>query len=182
MAKKSAKPGPKHDWPTIRAAYNVEVAETGTVNAERLAQKFDVPYGTLRNKISQDGWRAEADKLRAEVVEKTAQAAVPMIVKHRVEVMDRHLTFLGQVRQAALNQVGLAAKAGTLTVNQAMKVIFDSLRAEKMLQGMVEEGATGKMSEDEIRAAMFEDFVKRMSAEVPGAELVSSEGGGQKAH
>lgn len=158
---------PKHDWTAIRAAYNVEIAENGTINLERLAEKFNVPYGTLRNEVSNKKWRPEADKLRAEVVEKTAQAAVPMIVKHRVEVMDRHLTFLGQVRQAALNQLGLAAKAGTLTVNQSMKLVFDSLRAEKMLQGMVEEGATGKMSEDEIRAAMFEDFIKRMSAELP---------------
>lgn len=165
MAKPKKKPT---DWEAVRAAYNAEYADTGTCALDRLAEKFGVNYGTLRNHSSAENWREDAEKMRAEVVKKTAQLAVPVIAKHRVEVMEKHLTFLAQVRQVALNQIGEAMKAKQLALKDAIKLVFDSLRMEKLLHDMVADGPTASMSEDEIRQQLFADFAKRMEAEFRG--------------
>ena len=165
----------KPSWDAIRAAYKAEIADTGTIDLIRLAKIHKVNYGTLRNRVSEGGWREEAEVLRTEVVKRTAELAVPVIVRHRIDVMDKHLTFLGQLRQAALTQLGEAARDKTLTVPQAMKIVFDSLRAEKMLQDMVSDGPTRDMTEDDLRQAMFDRFVEKFAlaaAEEPPAAPV----------
>lgn len=153
------------DWQTVRAGYNAEYAETGTCDMQRLASRFKVKYGTLRNRSSAEKWSEEGQRLHREVKLQTSAAAIPMIVKHRVDVMEKHLTFLGQVRQLALNQLGKAAKEEKLSVKEAMSLVFNSLRAEKMLHEMVSDGPTRDMTEDDLKQAMFDRFVEKMMAD-----------------
>lgn len=163
MAKK---PQPKPiNWEDIKQAYNAEYAANGDVDLQALAEKFGVAYGTIRNKVSNDAWRAGAQPLRDQVLRETREQVVPMLVKHRVDVIDSHLTFLGKLRASALNHLAKEAQGNKLTINQSMKIVFDSLRAEKMLHELVGDAPPRDGSEDEQTAALFTSFMKRMEAE-----------------
>ena len=148
-------------WDEIRAAYNAEFATNGTADLNALATQYAVHYGTLRNKASQGKWKVEAQKLRDEVLAKTETTVVPMLIKHRVEVIDKQLQRLGSIRELALDQLQTLLIAKKLTPDQVMKVVFDSLRAERQLNEMIGDGLTHGMSEDEKEQAMFQQFVQK---------------------
>lgn len=148
-------------WDEIRAAYNAAYAAEGKVSFEQLATDYGVHYGTLRNKASQEKWKVEAQKLRDEVLAKTEGQVVPILVKHRVEVIDKQLQRLGSIREIALDQLQNLLIAKKLSADQVMKVVFDSLRAERQLNEMIGDGLTHGMSESEKEQAMFSAFVQK---------------------
>ncbi len=152
-------------WDEIRATYNAEFAADGTASLEKLATDYGVNYGTLRNRASQEKWKVDAQKLRDEVLAKTEATIVPILVKHRVEVIDSHLNKLGQIREIALTKLHDLVKQNKLTPDQTLKVVFDSLRAERMLNEMIGEGLTHGMSEDDKEQAMFRQFVTKFFAD-----------------
>ena len=148
-------------WDEIRAAYNAQYAAEGTADFKQLAVDYGVNWGTLRNRASQEKWKDEAQKLRDIVLAQTENTVVPMIVKHRVEVIDKQLQKLGSIREMALAQLEGLLIAKKLTPDQVMKVVFDSLRAEKQLNEMIGDGLTHGMSEDEKEQIMFKTFVEK---------------------
>lgn len=148
-------------WDEIRSAYNAEFAAEGKASLENLAKSYGVHYGTLRNRASQEKWKVEAQKLRDEVLAKSEAVVVPMLVKHRVEVIDKQLQRLGGLREVALDKLQKLLVADKLTPDQVMKVVFDSLRAERQLNEMIGDGLTHGMSEDEKEQAMFQSFVQK---------------------
>lgn len=159
-------------WDELRAAYNTEFAAEGTVSLEQLAKDYGVNYGTLRNRASQEKWKIDAQKLRDEVVAKTEAEVVPLLVKHRVEVIDSHLNKLGSIREKALDRLAKLVSTDKLTPDQTIKVVFDSLRAERMLNEMIGENMTHGMSEDEKEQALFQQFIKKFSAD--GADSIKN--------
>lgn len=164
-------------WDEIRAAYNAEFAAEGTVSLENLATNYGVNYGTLRNKASTEKWKVDAQKLRDEVVAKTEAAVVPILVKHRVEIIDSHLNKLGSIRELALNRLATLVQSNKLTPDQTIKVVFDSLRAERMLNEMIGEGLTHGMSEDDKEQAMFQQFIKKFFSDSTDIKNVTPDTG-----
>lgn len=148
-------------WDEIRAKYNATFASEGKADLQQLAIDYAVHYGTLRNKASKEKWSVEAQKLRDEVLAVSQSTVVPIIVKHRVETIDKHLQQLGGIREMALQKLAKLVAGDKLTPDQTLKVVFDSLRAERMLNEMIGDGLTHGMSEDEKEQAMFQEFVKK---------------------
>ena len=148
-------------WDEIRSAYNATYASEGTADLKMLAEQYGVGYGTLRNKASAEKWKVEAQKLRDEVLAKSETQVVPILVKHRVEVIDKQLQRLGGIRELALDKLQKLLIADKLTPDQVLKVVFDSLRAERQMNEMIGDGLTHGMSEDEKEQAMFQEFVQK---------------------
>lgn len=152
-------------WDEIRAAYNTIYAAEGKVDLIKLSSDYSVGYGTLRNRISQEKWKIDAQKLRDEVLAKSEGQVVPILIKHRVEVIDKQLQRLGGIRELALDKLQKLLVADKLSPDQVMKVVFDSLRAERQLNEMIGDGLTHGMSEDEKEQAMFQSFVQKFFAD-----------------
>lgn len=58
----------KPDWNAIRIDYI-----SGTVGQRKLAEKYGIPYSTLRDRAKAEGWAKNREKARSDIVAKAVQ-------------------------------------------------------------------------------------------------------------
>src|SRR5690606_5040123 len=116
-----------------------------------------------RNKISHELWRPGAVKLHNQVEQQANEKIVPMLVQHRIDVLETHLKFLSGIRQASLKYLSEVIQQKKLTPDLARKLVFDSLRAEKMLHDTIKEkDNVPPEGEAEQRKRAFDAFMREM--------------------
>lgn len=155
------------EWGEIKTAYLAESAEGGEVDLRRLSERFGVNYGTLRNKISEQGWHEEAKKLRDEVVEQVRAKILPEIVNRRVETANTHLEYTAYIRKLAMGtlaQYSVDGKDGKpqLPVHIAARLVFSAMQSEQKiladLQAAPGHGGTPNDAETAAFRAFFEEL------------------------
>lgn len=168
---------PKYvDWEEIKTAFIVNFAETGRVDLKPLAEKFNVSYGTLRNKAADGKWRDQAESLREEANIKVREEILPDIIERRRAAYEEHLTWLRALQAKALKFVQKMPDTA-MTPNLAMRTLFDSMRLQREILDTAVAEASGDSSDLDL-AKSFDQFVQKFAtlANARGPEPVLIEG------
>lgn len=105
------------DWLTIRNDYI-----NGGGSQRKLAEKYSVPYGSLRARAEAEGWKKLKDdqlrKISAEAAQKTADMIVRKEVKRAERLMVVHDQLLTKLEQAVteLDLTQVSSKKKTKTI------------------------------------------------------------------
>ena len=105
------------DWLAIRNDYI-----NGGGSYRKLAEKYDVPFGSLRSRAEKENWpelkKEQLHKISTETARKTADIIVKKEVKRAVRMMGIHDQLLDKVEQAVseLNMAQVTNKRKTKTI------------------------------------------------------------------
>lgn len=105
------------DWAKIRTEY-----ETTNISQRKLAQKYNINYGTLRYRTEKEGWHAKKRKVQRKISEKLTQKTIKKIIDEKERTLSIHF----DVSQ------------------KFMEIILEALKNESELYTFSEKIRTGK--------------------------------------
>lgn len=155
----------KIDWVTIKETYLAEYAEYGEVDLKRLATRFGVEHGTMRNHSSKGKWKDEGALLYADASKRVAERVLPAVVDRRVAAIQEHLEFASYLKKKAMSEIVAAEK---LPLKDAIKMAFDAMKLESKLVDIFAEldVANAGVNDREKMLVRFNAFIDRVG--VPG--------------
>lgn len=70
----------KRDWVKIRTEY-----ETTKTSHRKLAEKYSIPYPTIRDRAKREGWKASANRTKDAIVAKTIEKTSQKLAERRAQ-------------------------------------------------------------------------------------------------
>ena len=154
------------DWKRIKAEYIA-----GGTSYRKLAEKYAVPFGTLRRVAEREGWtqkRAQvAQKTDTKMMEQISDEAAEKAV-NIIEVADKLLDKIAEI----VNAIPLDALAST----QSMKHLTSALKDLKEIKGVKSEA---DLREQEARIAKLRKEAEKEDDTTNEIEIVFNAGPGE---
>jgi len=131
-------------WNQIKESYitrNVNRLDNQEpVTLSMLAEEFNVPYGTLRNKASQNKWHYILSKKRAEVNEKVLDGVIKLTVEEELKVRTRQALIGRAISSKAMRvfQEKPEAELAAMPIKDLVSVIKSGIDLEFRALGLAD--------------------------------------------
>jgi len=130
----------KHDWVTIKTEY-----VTTTISTRKLAEKWDVPYNTIRDRAIRESWTEARQEFRRKAADRTEQMVADAICSESAGYISTLMDAANLASRAvydALSNLGgaLITKAKDIKdMVDAIKIIHDMYANSSEAEGMPED-------------------------------------------
>lgn len=149
----------KHDWVTIKTEY-----VTTTISTRKLAEKWDVPYNTIRDRAIRESWTEARQEFRRKAADRTEQMIADAICSENAGYISTLMDAANLASRAvydALSNLGgaLITKAKDIKdMVDAIKIIHDMYANSSEAEGMPEDdGLTAALIAATSEACSGED-------------------------
>lgn len=147
------------DWKRIKAEYIA-----GGTSYRKLAEKYDVPFGTLRRIAKQEGWTQQRTQVEHETNTKIFESVVDQEAKKAVDIIDVADKLLEKAKE--LMEIAVVD-------TQSFKQLTSALKDLKEIKGYK---SAKDLEEQEARIAKLRKEAEREDDTTDGIEVVFNAG------
>jgi DNA repair ATPase RecN len=148
------------DWKRIKAEYIA-----GGTSYRKLAEKYDVPFGTLRRVAKQEGWTQKRTQVEHETSTKIVDAISDREAKNALDVID--------VADKLLVRIADSADKIMVLNTQGLKNLTSALKDLKDIKGYK---SAKDLEEQEARIAKLRREAEKYNDTTDGIEVVFNAG------
>lgn len=164
----------KIDWTAVRTAYLAARAKGDKTPLVKVADKFGLNYGTVKNHAAKHKWNEEADGLLEEVEaavhEQIKAKIVPKLVSRRLKAIEEQVEYVDFLKKKAI--IALSGDNVTLTTNTAVTALVKALEMEQKIHDRLHDEYAKPQGDDLV--TRFNAFVEKLaSSGAPKAEAAA---------
>lgn len=141
-----------HDWDAVKKlwfAKNLEVDREEPYSHAQLAQDTGVPYGSIRNRASKEGWTDELKRRKAERTEKALDEIKSNESLNEIKLRRRQMSVGRYITAKGIQRLQQLAEA-ELTPSEAIKLVVEGTRIEREAAGLRSGVDVFLQAEDEV--------------------------------